>query len=371
MTVTADSQNGALFTPVRLGSLEVPHRVLMAPLTRNRAHSDGTPHELAVTYYRQRASAGLIITEATQISAMGKGYIDTPGIHNDAQGAAWKQVTDAVHEAGGRILVQLWHVGRISHVSLLPDGELPVAPSAIRAEAQTYGPEGFVDCSMPRALASDEIPALIDEYRHATRLAMAAGFDGVEVHSANGYLLDQFLHANANQRTDAYGGSAENRARLTIEVTRAVAEIIGADKVGVRLSPTGRFNDMDPSGEEPTFAAAVDGLNDLGLAYLHVVEQFPGAKVSDVDIAVLDRLHDRWRGAYIANGDFDTARANDWIGRKRADAIAFGRTFLANPDLPERLRQGAPLNEPDHATFYGGDHRGYTDYPFLEEVAAA
>ncbi len=355
-----------LFKPLTMGSLELPNRVLMAPLTRNRAHPDGTPHDTATTYYRQRASAGLIFTEATQISAMGKGYINTPGIHADAHTAAWKRITDAVHAGGGRIFVQLWHVGRISHTSLLPDGQPPVAPSAVRAEAQTFAESGFVDTSQPRALETSEIPALIEEYRQAARRALEAGFDGVEVHSANGYLLDQFLHSHTNLRTDQYGGNPENRARLTLEATQAVAEVFGAGRVGVRLSPTGTFNDMRPDDEE-TFAAVIDGLNRIGLAYLHVVEKFPGAEVSDADQAMRQRLRDRWAGVYIANGDFDDRTAADWIARGRAHAIAFGRPFIANPDLPERFRRQAPLNEPDQATFYGGDHHGYTDYPFLAE----
>lgn len=355
-----------LFRPLTLGALTLPNRVLMAPLTRNRAEPDGTPHDLAATYYRQRASAGLIITEATQISAMGVGYVNTPGIYTDRHVAGWRRVTDAVHAAGGQIVLQLWHVGRISHTSLLPDNQAPIAPSAIRANAQTFAAAGFVDCSEPRALAADELPRIIEEYRQATRRAREAGFDGVEVHSANGYLLDQFLHENSNQRTDDYGGSPGNRARFTLEAVRAAVETWAADRVGVRLSPTGTFSDMDPTGVEPTFEAVIDGLNPLGLAYLHVVEQFPGSTVSGESQALLDRLHRRWSGPYIANGDFDGANGADWIARGRADAIAYGRPFLANPDLPERLRQSAPLNEPDPATFYGGDARGYTDYPFLD-----
>lgn len=358
-----------LFAELQLGGQRVPNRVFMAPLTRNRAHTDGTPHELAATYYGQRASAGLIVTEATQVSAMGVGYINTPGIHTDRHVAGWRAVTDAVHAGGGRIFLQLWHVGRISHTSLLPGNQAPVAPSAIPARAQTFTASGFVDCSAPRALGTDEIPGLIEEYRQAARHALDAGFDGVEVHSANGYLLDQFLHENANQRTDDYGGSPGNRARFPLEVVRAVADVWSADRVGVRLSPTGTFSDMDPTGVEPTFEAVIDGLNPLGLAYLHVVEQFPGNTVSAEDRAVLDRLRGRWTGVYIANGDFDGARGADWIARGRADAIAYGRPFLANPDLPERLARGATLNEPDQNTFYGGDARGYTDYPFLDTAA--
>ncbi len=358
---------GILFRPLELGALCLPNRVLLAPLTRNRAQADGTPNAMAEIYYRQRASAGLIVTEATQVSAMGKGYLDTPGIHDERHVAAWARIVEAVHAGGGRILCQLWHVGRISHTSLLPDGQAPVAPSAIRANAQTYGADGFVDCSAPRALETDEIPGIIEEYRQAARNAVAAGFDGVEVHSANGYLLDQFLHAHTNTRADGYGGSPEARARLTLEVTRAVAGIVGPGRTGVRLSPTGTFSDMVPD-EEDSFAAVIDGLDRLGLAYLHVVEKFPGIDGTAADAAMLERLRDRWSGVYIANGDFDAARAADWVHRGRAHAVAFGRIFLANPDLPERFRVGAPLNEPDQATFYGGDHRGYIDYPFLDPM---
>ena len=358
-----------LFSPLKLGALDLPHRVLMAPLTRNRAHPDGTPADLAVEYYRQRASAGLIITEATQISAEGKGYINTPGIHGDAHVKAWKKITDAVHEAGGRIALQLWHVGRISHTSLLPNGESPVAPSAIRANSQTFTENGPTDVSEPRALALSEIPRLIEEYRKAAERAKEAGFDMVEVHAANGYLLDQFIQDKTNTRDDAYGGSAENRVRLMKEVVEAVAEVWGADHVGVRLSPLGQFNDMGDSDPEATFTAAYKALNGLGLAYLHVVEKFPGSQPTSEEGAILDRLRTHWAGTYIANGDFDAETANAWIKKGRADGITFGRPFISNPDLPERFKRGAPLTEPDQSTFYGGDHHGYTDYPSLEEAA--
>ncbi len=356
-----------LFSPLALGALQLPNRVLMAPLTRNRAHGDGTPKAMAIDYYRQRASAGLIVSEATQVSAMGKGYLDTPGIHAPEHVEAWRKITDAVHAGGGRIFVQLWHVGRISHTSLLPGGAAPVAPSAIAARTQTFAAEGFVDTSEPRALRTDEIPALIEDYRAAARNAIKAGFDGVEVHSANGYLLDQFLHAHSNTRDDQYGGSAQNRARLTLEIARAVTETIGADRVGVRLSPTGEFNDMR-ADDEDAFAAVIDGLGPLGLAYLHVVEKFPGAGASAAAAGMLERLRARWSGVYIANGEFDADLAAQWIGSGRADAVAFGRPFLANPDLPERFRRHADLNAPRQETFYGGDETGYTDYPSLPDA---
>ncbi len=354
-----------LFKPLKVGALELPNRVLMAPLTRDRSLIDGTPHEMAITYYRQRASAGLIISEGTSTGPLAKGYIDVPGIYTDAHIAAWQAVTDAVHAAGGRIFCQLWHVGRVSHDSLLSEGEVPVAPSAIPGEITTFGATGVVDCTPPRALETDEIPHLIEEYRHATRCAMEAGFDGVEIHSANGYLLDQFIHAHTNERDDAYGGSEENRARLTVEVASAVADVIGADRVGVRLSPTGTFSDMR-SDQETAFAHVIDGLGALGLAFLHFVERFPGIKLTDEEEAMIGRLRARWSGVYIANGDFDAARAAEAITSGHASAVAFGRIFLANPDLPERFRRGAPLNEPNPDTFYGGDHTGYIDYPFLD-----
>jgi len=358
-----------LFRPLRAGSLDLPNRVLMAPLTRNRAHPDGTPHAMAEEYYRQRASAGAIVTEATQISPEGKGYINTPGLHDDAHVAAWRRITDAVHAAGGRILLQLWHVGRISHVSLQPGGQAPVAPSAIRARAQTFIESGFADTSAPRALETDELPRIVADYARAAARAGEAGFDGVEVHAANGYLLDQFLRDGTNRRSDAYGGTAEARARLVLEVTEAVAGVWGADRVGIRLSPFGGFNDMADSDPEASFATVYRLLDRLGLAYLHVVERFPGAEPSAAEVEGLDRLRALWSGPYIANGDFDAARAADWIGRGRADAVSFGRPFIANPDLPERFRRAAPLNAPDSDTFYGGDARGYTDYPFLDQAA--
>lgn len=358
-----------LFQPAQMGALALPHRVLMAPLTRNRAEPDGRPGPHAAEYYRQRASAGAIFTEATQISAMGKGYLNTPGLHSDAHVEGWRRITDAVRAEGGRTIVQLWHVGRISHVSLLPVGAQPVAPSAIRAQAQTFTAAGFEDVSEPRALEAAEIAQLVEDYRSAARRAKDAGFDAAELHSANGYLLDQFVNRHTNHRTDGYGGSPQARARLTREATEAVAEVMGADRVGVRLSPTNQFNDMARPGTEEDYAAVITALDELGLAFLHMVEQFPGAPRTDDDAAAMDALRALWSGFYIANGEFDAATAARWIGEGRADAIAFGRAFIANPDLPERMRVGAALNAPDPDTFYGGDHRGYTDYPFMRASA--
>ena len=366
---TDQTQHAVLFEPLTIGAVTASNRVLMAPLTRNRAHPDGRPGPHAVEYYRQRASAGLIITEATQISPMGKGYVNTPGVHTDEQAAGWKAVTDAVHEAGGRIALQLWHVGRISHTSLLPGGVAPVAPSAIQANAGTFTEEGPTPVSAPRALDLDEIPGLIADFTRAARRAKEAGFDLVEVHSANGYLLDQFLQDGPNTRADRYGGSAENRARLTIEVTEAVAGVFGADRVGVRLSPSApgevAFNDISDSDPHATFGEAYRRLDALGLAFLHVVERFPDAPWSDTHAGLIDELRSQWSGVYIANGGYDADGAAARIASGKASAVTFGRPFIANPDLPERFRLGAELATPDHATFYGGDHRGYTDYPAL------
>ncbi|MEO0392339.1 MAG: alkene reductase [Pseudomonadota bacterium] len=367
----SDVHHQALFEPFQLGSISLKNRVLMAPLTRNRAQPDGTPWQVAADYYAQRAGAGLIFTEATQIAPMGKGYVNTPGIHNDDQVAAWREITKAVHNAGGKIAVQLWHVGRISHRSLLPDEAQPLAPSAIRANSQTFTDDGMVDVSEPRAMTEDDIKQVIGQYRRAAENAKAAGFDAVEVHAANGYLLDQFLRDGSNQRDDAYGGSAENRTRLLREVVEAVIDVYGADKVGVRLSPTGGFNDMHDSNPTDTFVTAVKALNKYGLAFLHMVETFPGEDSSDADRAVLKAVRSAWTGAYIANGGFGAEDGAQAVALGHADAIAYGRPFIANPDLPRRIRQGASWNDPDDSTFYGGDEKGYTDYPTLEQQKAA
>ncbi|ROR32749.1 alkene reductase [Inmirania thermothiophila] len=354
-----------LFDPLHLGALELPNRVLMAPMTRNRA-PDTVPTPLMAVYYAQRAEAGLIITEATQVSPQGVGYPATPGIHTEAQVSGWRRVTQAVHDAGGRIFCQLWHVGRISHPDLQPDGALPVAPSAVRPQGEAFTPQGPKPFVTPRALEADEIPGVIEQFARAAENARRAGFDGVEIHAANGYLIDQFLRDGSNRRTDAWGGPPERRARLLVEVTAAVVEVWGGGRVGVRLSPLNPFNDMRDSNPEATFLCPVRALQRFGLAYLHVTEagaETPGAAGPAFDLAVLRRA---WRGVYVANGGYDPARAAEAVGEGRADAVAFGRLFLANPDLVTRLRLGAPLNEPDPATFYGGGERGYTDYPTLE-----
>jgi N-ethylmaleimide reductase len=360
-----------LFTPTQMGILNLPNRVLMAPLTRNRAQSDGVPKSMAQTYYGQRASAGLIISEATQISAMGKGYLDTPGIYTEPQADAWRKVTDAVHAAGGRIFCQLWHVGRISHSSLLPDGAAPVSSSAKAAQTQTFTANGFEDCSTPKALTPAEIASTVQDYRHAAEMAKKAGFDGVEVHAANGYLLDQFLQDSVNDRTDDYGGSVKNRMRFLGDVLNAVKLIWPSSRVGVRLSPLGQANDISDSNAEALFGEVYQMLAGHNLAYLHVVGAFPGSKGSDEDTELLQRLRALWKGFYTANGGYDAQSAAKAVAAGDADAVAFGRLFLANPDLPERFRQRADLNTPNQDTFYGGDEVGYTDYPILQDRSAA
>ncbi|WP_118135347.1 alkene reductase [Oceanicella sp. SM1341] len=360
----------ALFKPLEIGAITVPNRVLMAPLTRNRAQADGTPNEIAGLYYAQRASAGLIISEATQISAQGKGYKDTPGIYTPGHVAAWSQIVNRVHAAGGRIVMQLWHVGRISHTSLQPDGGKPVAPSAITAKSKTYVEEGFVETSEPRALETSELAGIVEDYRHAAKCAKDAGFDGVEIHAANGYLLHQFISDSTNQRTDSYGGSIHNRIRLTLEVVRAVNQVWPSDRIGIRLTPTQRSNDCLDSDPEATFGALLDELGMLNLAYVHFVEKFPGAQQDDAEKAVLKRLRDKVRSRYIGNGDYSVEEAEARVSSGAVDAVAFGRAFIANPDLPERFRTDAGLNTPDTATFYGGGNQGYVDYPFLERETA-
>ncbi|WP_029010177.1 alkene reductase [Azospirillum halopraeferens] len=354
-----------LFDTVTTGALTLPNRIVMAPLTRSRADNpDHAPTAMHAEYYAQRASAGLIIAEATQISPQGQGYAFTPGIHSEAQVAGWRAVTDAVHAAGGRIVLQLWHVGRISHPSLQPGGGLPVAPSAVRPAMKAFTPDGFVEIPTPRALDIGEIPGIVEDYRRAAANALAAGFDGVEVHAANGYLIDQFLRDGTNTRTDAYGGSVDNRARFLFEVLDAVVAEAGAGRTGIRLSPLSPSNDAHESDPVGTFSPVIERLNDYGLAYLHMIEGQTRAPHPGFggDLAALRRLY---RGTYMANNSYDRALAIRAVESGHADLIAFGRPFIANPDLVERLRRDAPLAEPDQATFYGGGARGYTDYPAL------
>lgn len=358
-----------LFSPLELGDLTLPNRIVMAPLTRNRALPDGdVPHALNATYYAQRAGAGLIISEGTQISPEGKGYIQTPGMYSDAQVAGWKAVTAAVHAAGGRIFAQLWHVGRISHVSLLPDGQVPVAPSPITANSQTFTASGFADVSEPRALETDEIARVVAEYRKAAENAKAAGFDGIEVHAANGYLLDQFLRDGTNKRDDAYGGTADNRTRFLAEVFEAVTGVFPSKRVGVRFSPFSGFNDIADSDPVATFSVAMARANDAGLGYVHLVEGQTGGP-REFPANAIETLRANFSGAYMANNGYDRQMAVDAVETGKADLVAFGSLFIANPDLVERLRLDAPLNAPDPQTFYGGDAAGYTDYPSLEQAA--
>ena len=354
-----------LFSPVQLGSIALKNRIVMAPLTRNRAGENSVPNDLNVTYYAQRATAGLIITEATPISPLAHGYPALPGIYTDAQVAGWKKITDAVHAKGGKIVIQLWHVGRISHPSLLPNGALPVAPSAIKPAGQAFTYQGLQDYVTPRALEANELPAIVQDYVHATKAALAAGFDGVEVHAANGYLLDQFLRDGSNKRTDNYGGSVENRTRLLLEVVDAVVKTAGADKVGVRLSPVNPFNDMHDSNPQALFEYVAEALNRFNLAYLHAVEGgiHGGGKADPFDFVAFRK---RFKNGYIGNLSYDKARGNAAIASGHADAIAYGVPFIANPDLVERFKKDAPLNVADAKSFYGGTEKGYTDYPFLE-----
>jgi N-ethylmaleimide reductase len=353
-----------LFEPYKLGRITLPNRAVMAPLTRNRAIAGFVPNPLAVEYYGQRASAGLLITEATQISQQGQGYQDTPGIYSKEQIEGWRKVTDRVHQRHGRIFLQLWHVGRVSHTSLQVNNGKPVAPSAIAAKTKTFVGNAFADTSEPRALELGEIPGIIDDFKRGAANAIAAGFDGVEIHGANGYLLDQFAKDGANKRTDAYGGSIENRARLMLEVSKAVVAEVGAERSGIRLSPVTPANDVTDSNPQALFDYIVDGLNALQLVYIHVIE---GATGGARDVAPFNyrSLRNRFEGAYIGNNGYTLELANKVLEANEADLIAFGKLFLANPDLVERLKAGAPLNEPDKATFYGGGAKGYTDYPAL------
>lgn len=362
-----------LFSPVQAGAVTLPNRLVMAPLTRSRALAGNVPNPLSATYYAQRATAGLIVAEATQVTPEGQGYPDTPGIHSDAQVAGWKTVTDAVHAAGGRIFLQLWHVGRVSHPLFQPGGALPVAPSAIGIKGQVYTHQGLKDYVTPRALEAEEIPGIIARYADGAARAKAAGFDGVEVHGANGYLIDQFLRSGSNTRTDGYGGAVENRARFLLEVTAAVVDVWGGSRVGVRFSPTGNGNGMWDADPVATFSHATEKLNRFGLSYLHVIEPPVDGHPMSVPAGVppvADHLRRTFKGTFILNGGFTKELAEQAIAAGRADAVAFGVPYLANPDLAERFRRNAPLNAPDRDTFYGGGAKGYTDYPFLEAAAA-
>ncbi|MFT3813086.1 MAG: alkene reductase [Acidovorax sp.] len=366
-----------LFDPIQAGSLQLANRIAMAPLTRNRS-PNAVPGELTATYYAQRASAGLLISEGTAISHQGQGYSDVPGLYAPEQLAGWRRVTDAVHAAGGRIVTQLWHVGRISHTDLQPGGGAPVAPSPVAAQSKTFlvdhatGQGRFVPTSAPRALEADELPAIVQAYATAARNAVdIAGFDGVEIHAANGYLVDQFLKTGANQRTDGYGGGIENRARLLLEATRAVADAIGAGRVGIRLSPVTPANDIVDADPQPLFEHVVRQLAPLGLAFIHIIEGSTGGprevEGRPFDYAALRAAYREagGQGAWMVNNGYSREMAQQAVAEGRADIVAFGRAFISNPDLVARLRADAPLNPWNSKTFYGGGAEGYTDYPAL------
>lgn len=355
-----------LFSPIDLGSLALPNRIFMAPLTRCRASEGHVPNDLNAEYYGQRASAGLIISEATSVSPHGYGYPNTPGIHTEAQVEGWKKITGAVRAKGGHMYLQLWHVGRISHPAYQQDGALPVAPSAVKPKGQVFTGSGMEDYVTPRALETAEIPGIIEEYILGAKLAKEAGFDGVEIHNANGYLLDQFLRDGTNRRGDGYGGSVQNRARLTLEVTEAVCSVWGADRVGIRFSPAGVFNDMHDSNPLETFGHVLKELNRFGLAYAHITQ----VTAQDIAHGAVEgvgpkELKPHWNGKIVSAGGFTFESGNRALDEGWADAIAFGVPFIANPDLPERFRTKAPLNKADEASFYGGTEKGYTDYPTL------
>lgn len=369
-----------LLDPINVANLALPSRIAMAPLTRSRAGADGVPREMNVEYYRQRAGAALIVSEATQISQQGQGYAWTPGIYTAEQIEGWKKVSDAVHGAAGRIFLQLWHVGRVSHPSFQPDGGLPVAPTAMVVPGKTFivdehGQGVWGDIPTPQALSTEAIAQIVADYRQAALNAISAGMDGVEIHAGNGYLLDQFINSNSNRRTDAYGGDSARRARLLLEVVDAVSQAIGASRVAVRLTPMGRFIGMGDDTPEATFGHIVDQLDRRGLAYLHLVEpQIVGTdKDENYDPrwdAIIADLRARFSGVLMLAGGYDQQSAESALAAGRADMIAFGRLFIANPDLPERFKRKAELNTPEPASFFGGNASGYTDYPPLAQDAA-
>jgi N-ethylmaleimide reductase len=359
-----------LFDPVKVGPYTLANRIVMAPMTRSRASAGFVPTDLAVKYYAQRASAGLIVTEATQISPQGIGYVHTPGIYSKEQVEGWRKVTRAVHQAGGRIFLQLWHVGRISNRTLQPDNQLPVGPSTIAPEGQSMAIDySMVDYEAPRALETGEIAGIVADYRKAAENAREAGFDGVEIHGANGYLIDQFLRDGTNQRTDQYGGSVENRARFLTEVTEAVVGVWGGERVGMRLSPNGAFNSMHDSNPRAIFGHVAKVLERFNLAYLHFVRATPSDDVAGGPIDA-DFFRPLFRNPIIAAGGFDKTQAEAAVKTGNTNLVAFATLFISNPDLPARLKQNAPLTQADRATFYGGDAKGYTDYPSLEAAVA-
>jgi N-ethylmaleimide reductase len=378
LPVGAKAGEGPLFEPLNLGRYRLRHRILMAPLTRSRARQEGNvPTSLMSCYYAQRASAALIISEATQVSMQGQGYAWTPGIHSRVQIEGWRVITEAVHALGGLIFLQLWHVGRISHPALQPDGMLPVAPSAIKSAGEAFienelGEGEMVPFVTPRAFETVELPHVVRQYERGARNAMEAGFDGVEIHGANGYLLDQFLSSKTNHRTDKYGGAVANRARLLQEVVEAIIPVWGSDRVGVRLSPLGTFNDIADDDPEATFGYVSEMLTPYTLAYLHLVNPAitaieNHAEPDERSRRILELIRNAYHGTLMIAGGFAQDTAEQWLSTGRADAIAFGRKFLANPDLPERFREHAPLNRDDPSTYYGGGELGYIDYLTLAQ----
>ncbi|MGF1514520.1 MAG: alkene reductase [Elainellaceae cyanobacterium] len=356
-----------LFSPGQVGPYTLHNTMVMAPMTRLRA-ADGMPQPIMATYYAQRASAGLIISECTMVSPVSSGYMGCPGVYTAEQTEAWKPVVDAVHEAGSKMFLQLWHCGRVAHPSLL-GGKKPVAPSAIAAEGTLHTPDGKVEMEAPRALDIEEIPGIVAEFRQGAENAKAAGFDGVELHGAFGYLIDQFLQDGSNQRTDDYGGSVENRARFLLEVVDAVIDVWGAGRVGIKLSPSNTFYGMGDSDPKVTFGYVLEALSPKGLAYAHLMEPSEKDLQQDVIESVVSTFRPYYSGTVIANGGLDHESGNQALAEGKAELVSFGRLFLANPDLPQRFKQDAPLNEPNPKTFYGDGKEGYTDYPFLEDAA--
>jgi N-ethylmaleimide reductase len=353
-----------LFSQYKLGNIKLSNRMVMAPMTRCRAVDGNIPNPLAVTYYTQRAQAGLIITEGSQVSSQGVGYVRTPGIYSPEQIAGWRRVTDAVHQSGSKIFLQLWHVGRVSHSDFL-GGELPVAPSALPVEDDIHTPFGKKKIETPRSLELVEIPNIINQFRRGAKNAKAAGFDGVEIHGANGYLLDQFLRDGSNHRTDQYGGSLQNRARLPLEITEAVIDIFGADRIGYRISPHFQKYSMSDSNPRETFSYFAKELDNLKLGYLHMIERVGGPMLVAREAQFASAIREIFKGTLILNGGYDAKKGNEAIQKSEADLISYGTLFLANPDLPERFKRKASLNTPDVKTFYAGEERGYIDYPAL------
>lgn len=353
-----------LFSRYELGSIKLSNRMVMAPMTRCRAVLGNVPNPLAITYYVQRSQAGLIITEGSQVSPQGVGYIRTPGIYSPEQVEGWRGVTDAVHQAGGKIFLQLWHVGRVSHPDFL-NGELPVAPSALPVESEVHTPLGKKKIETPRALELDEIPNVINQFRRGAENAKVAGFDGVELHGANGYLLDQFLRDGSNRRTDQYGGSLQNRARFPLEVTKAVTDVWGADRVGYRISPHFQRHSMSDSNPRETFSYFAKELSDLKLGYLHMIERVGEPVLVAPEARFASVIRKIFKGTFMLNGGYSAEKGNEAIRNGEADLVSYGSLFLANPDLPDRFKRNAPLNTPDVETFYAGEERGYIDYPAL------